>query len=107
MNGAGTTFRVYWLWWSSATTFTIFCTMYTAIKNPQGAINTFFIHCIDVVLVAWPSTPEEYQIGTLLTAFSTALPNFGWGIIYEIMRGIVGMLMIFTTVKIIKLIPLA
>jgi hypothetical protein len=99
------TVRAYWLWWTSTTTFTIFCTAYTAIKNPQGAINTFLINCVDVILKVWPSTPENYTIGSMLTAFSAQFPNLGWGSIYEIINGIVGMLLIFSTVKIIKYIP--
>jgi hypothetical protein len=96
---------VKWLWWTSTPVFVIFCTAYTAIQNPRGAINTFLIHCIDVLMVAWPSTPNNFKIGTMLTAFSQQFPGIGWGAVSEIMTGIIGILTIAVTVKMLKFIP--
>ncbi|MEG3439002.1 hypothetical protein V0288_17890 [Pannus brasiliensis CCIBt3594] len=96
---------VKWLWWTSTPIFVIVCTAYTAILNPRGVINTFLIHCIDVVMVVWPSTPENFKIGVMLSAFASQFPNIGWGLVSEIVSGVLGILVIISTLKVLKYIP--
>lgn len=79
--------------------------LYASITNPSGAVNTFMIILIDIILVIFPSTPEEYKIRTLLAAMAESYPVFGWGIVSQIFVGIFGMLAIFFSVKLFRFLP--
>ena len=76
-----------------------------AIINPSGAINTLICTVIDIVVFFFPSTPNDLKISSLLTAFSSAVPLVGWGIVLDIMNTCFTMLAILLIIKVYKLIP--
>jgi len=84
----------------------IFILIYQSIQNPDGAINTFMIRLIDLIIVIFPENPENYKIGTMLSNFYSILPSYiPTSAISEIMQGIGGMLAIFLVIKLYKMMP--
>lgn len=77
----------------------------SAFINPQGALNTFLIKVIDMIFLFWPSTPTHMQIGYLLNQFALQFPALGMGLVYEIMAGVGGILLLVMFFKLIKIIP--
>ena len=76
-----------------------------AISNPQGAVNGFVCRIIDLILIPWPSTPEPLKLGSMLGYFANTVPVVGWGILLEIIKSCVAILLIVLVIKIYKLIP--
>ena len=83
----------------------IFILIYQCIQNPQGAINTFIIKIIDMIVDKFPSTPEQYKLGTMLGNFYSQVPWIPGTAITEIFQGIAAMLVIFLFIKLWKLLP--
>ena len=75
------------------------------IADPAGAINTFFIKAIDIVLLPFPSTPNNLKLANLLASFATSVPVVGWGILSDILVVLFSFLSIYLLVKLYKLIP--
>lgn len=84
---------------------TIVYFLYSVLQDPNGAINSFIILIIDHVIDIFPSTPEEYTIGFLLTNFAEEVPYIGWGVVYEIFEGMAGMFALWSVIKVWKLLP--
>jgi hypothetical protein len=97
--------KVSWQWWLCTHTFLIICFVAACIRNPEGAINLFMIKLIDIISVPFPSTPSQYKLGTILTAFFNTYDNIGYDTLFEIFQGIFGMLAIYLGVKLYKMLP--
>jgi hypothetical protein len=91
--------------WYCTILLTIVCFLYNCITDPDGAINTFFIWVLGYFLDYWPSTPSQYKFWSILNSFSEAYPQIGWGPIYEIFQGLMGMLAIYLSLKVIRFLP--
>lgn len=76
-----------------------------AIRDPAGAANAFLCRMIDVILIAWPTTPESYKLGSLLSGFANSFPVIGYGVVLEIAQALAGMAGLFVLIKIYKLLP--
>jgi len=84
----------------------IFVLIYQCITNPEGAVNTFMINLIDLIIDHFPSTGNNYKLGTMLSNFYNGLPSFvPSSAISEIFQGIAGMLALFLAVKLYKMMP--
>lgn len=83
----------------------VLCLMVATISNPQGAINQFMIHCIDVIFELWPETPSHLKIASILSKFAAKVPSVGWGILWETIQGLLGILTLVLFVKLYKLLP--
>ena len=83
----------------------VLCFVSFCIANPQNAINAFLNNVIDVSMQFWPSTPPEYTISGLYLNISTQFPFFGWGLLHEILQGLVGIGAIYLSVRALKLLP--
>ena len=83
----------------------IFILIYQCIQNPEGAINTFMIKVIDLIVAYFPSTPNEYKLGVMLSGFYQQVPWLPASQLTEIFQGIAGMLGIFLFIKLWKLLP--
>lgn len=97
--------NVKWIWWACPPLFTIVCFLYSCITNPEGAINQFMITILSSVLVLFPSTPENFKIGSLLAATAQAFPAVGWGPVFEIYQGALGIFTISLLVRVWKFLP--
>jgi len=83
----------------------IFILIYQCIQNPEGAVNSFMIMLIDLIVGVFPSTPPEYRLGTMLNGFYQQVPWLPASQLTEIFQGIAGMLGIFLFIKLWKLLP--
>lgn len=83
----------------------IICALYNMIDSPIAAINHFILLLIDMFLPYLPVTPTEYQLSILLQSFASQFPQIGFGPIYEIFKGISGMLVIYGVFIVYKLLP--
>ncbi len=83
----------------------IFILIYQCIQNPEGAVNSFMILLIDMIVGQFPETPAEYKLGTLLSNFYGQVPWLPGSQLTEIFQGIAGMLSIFLFIKLWKLLP--
>lgn len=81
----------------------IICFIYWCIKNPAGAINTFMIKLIDLIVGYFPSTPDQYKLINLFNNMLSQLSFLGADLLQEIVNIFVGILAIFSLVLIIKL----
>lgn len=81
------------------------CIIAAAFADPSGAVNTFMIKMIDVMFAFWPSTPNDKNIGHILSTFALEYPQIGWGLIYEVFQGIAGILTLALFIKLVKLLP--
>lgn len=97
--------KLEWYWWVNAQLLLIVCTVYSAIKNPSGAINLFMNKCIDIIASPLPSTPNQYKLGTLLDNFFYTYPAVGNAATFEILQGVLGILTIYLAVKLYKFLP--
>ena len=84
---------------------TIVCFAWNVITYPEGAINQFMIMLVDMIAGAFPSTPPQYQLYSMLDSFAAQFPMIGWGVVYEIFSGITGMLSIYLVVKLWRFLP--
>jgi|SRR6476646_7780531 len=84
---------------------TIFCFILECIRNPQGAINSFMCHAIDIVADVFPSTPHQYQIASILADFGASWSVIGWGILWQTLEGCLGLLSIYLVVKLYRMLP--
>jgi hypothetical protein len=82
--------------------FVTFCFTMECILNPQGAWNFAMCALIDVIVAGMPVTGENYQIANILLAFSQNYPFIGLGVIMEVMSTLFVILVMFTTVKMIR-----
>ena len=82
---------------------TIVCFLVESITNPQGFINFWICNSIDIIFDSGvlPSTPDNMKISFLLAA-AINQNSFGSAIVSEILVTLVGLLSIFSTVKLIK-----
>lgn len=94
-----------WIFASACGMTTIICLLVSAIENPEGAINTFMKICIDLVVVPLPSTPDNFKLATLIAQFDNAFPVLGGGVISELLEGVVGLSVIFFSIKALRLLP--
>ena len=83
----------------------LICFATNCILDPTGAINQFMITCIDIIVIPFPSTPDNYKLANLLYQFSQQLPSIGWGAVNEVFSGIFGMLTIYLSYKVYKILP--
>lgn len=90
---------------STVATGSIVCFLYNIINNPEGAINQFMIFLVDMVYSLFPSTPQQYTIGYMLSQFAAEHPYIGWGVIYEIFSGMAVMFGLWCIVKLWQLLP--
>lgn len=82
--------------------FTLICFAINVIAYPQGAINQFMVHVVDVTFLVLPSTPEDWKLASILADFAASNPHIGWGILWEIIQVPLGLLMMFLGVKVIQ-----
>jgi hypothetical protein len=83
----------------------ILCFLWNVISYPQGAINQFMVHVIDVVVVGLPSTPEDYKLASILADFAASNTAIGWGVLWEIIQipmGLLGMLLVVKMIQFLK-----
>lgn len=76
-----------------------------AIKNPEGAVNTFLVKMIDLVAAVFPATPEEIKVSSIINSIDIAMPLVGKAVIYEVFETIAIIASVAAVVKIYKLIP--
>ena len=88
-----------------ASVVTVICFGWNVVTYPRGAVNQFMIMVVDMIASVFPSTPSQYQLYSMLDAFAAKFPQVGWGVIYEIFSGISGMLGIYLTIKLWRLLP--
>lgn len=79
----------------------ILCFLSNIILYPQGAINRFMIHLIDIIFLPLPSTPENWKLANILADFAASNPHVGWGILWEIIQMPLGLLALFLAYKVI------
>lgn len=89
--------------WAITTLAGFICLIAESFRNPEGAINTFMIKVVEVMLIAWPQTPPEYKIANLILGMRSYFPGFQWVIVLEIVQGLAGILAIVLIVKFRKL----
>jgi hypothetical protein len=80
----------------------VFCFCAECILNPQSAINTFMIHCIDIIAPSLPSTPASFTFGSLISNYSGAL---GTVLISDIIGTALSMFGLYLGVKLYKFLP--
>lgn len=80
----------------------IIVTVWSTVTNPQGAINQFMIHVVDVVFKHLPETPDNYKLATILSDFAASNTTIGWGLIWEIIQVPMGLLAMFLVIKLIQ-----
>ncbi len=90
--------------WQCALGFLI-CFAYSVVSNPQGAINQFMIHVVDVVFLVLPSTPQNYKLANILADFGASNTVIGWGVLWQVIQlplGLLGSLLVVKLIKFIK-----
>jgi uncharacterized membrane protein len=83
----------------------IICFMVECINNPKGAINTFMIHFIDVIVDQFPSTPAQYTLSGLLSSYQATSPVISVGILSELFTMVIPIFSLYLLVKIYKFLP--
>ncbi len=83
----------------------ILCFISECILNPQGAINTFMIHCIDTIAGFLPSTPAQYTLSGLLGAYQSTSPLISVGILSELFSIVIPIFALYLVVKVYKFLP--
>jgi hypothetical protein len=80
----------------------ILCFIWNVIEDPEGAINQFMIHVVDVVFAQLPSTPEDYKLASILADFAASNTAIGWGVLWEIIQVPMGLLSMLLVIKLIQ-----
>jgi hypothetical protein len=90
----------------AASVFAIVCLIQHCITNPSGAINTFMKICIDIIVVPFPSTPDNMKFWSMVASIrSGASSSFPMFIALEILQGLAGMLSLVLFTKLFKFLP--
>ena len=77
-----------------------------ALISPSCWFNNFLISLVDTIASVFPSTPSEFQIGSLLTAFYAQVPTvIGAALVSEVLQGLSGIFSIWIIWKIYKALP--
>ncbi len=76
-----------------------------ALKDPQGWMNSVVITTIDAIAVFFPSTPDEYKIGTMINIVGDSMPLVGRIVVKEIFDTVSFIASLGLAIKIYKLIP--
>jgi hypothetical protein len=79
-----------------------------AAADPNGAINSFFDWIIDLMVSVWPSTPTQFQFGSIVLSLLQFVPtnvNFIIPTFIDTVNGIMVMLQLFLFVKAVKMLP--
>jgi ABC-type dipeptide/oligopeptide/nickel transport system permease subunit len=76
-----------------------------AIANPEGAVNGFLCRIIDVVASAFPSTPNNLKLSSLLASAGDSIPLVGRAVVFDIFTTAAAMLTIVLLIKLYQLIP--
>lgn len=82
-----------------------FCIVAASVAKPQGAINTFMCHVVDIFVGVVPSTPPTMQIGYLLRKLIEETPLINNFFVIETLTGVMGILSIVMFFKVAKSIP--
>lgn len=82
----------------------ILCFIWNVISYPQGAVNQFMIHIVDVVFEVLPSTPENYKLASILSDFAVSNTAIGWGVLWQIIQVPMGLLSMLLVIKLISFI---
>lgn len=75
-----------------------------ALADPQGFANSFMCGAVDLIVAAFPSTPNEYKIGTLVTNLTTEFPESSY-LFVTTFEGIFGIFAIYLGVKALRFLP--
>jgi hypothetical protein len=75
------------------------------LEDPPQFLNALICGVIDMIVPFWPSTPEDFRIGTIITNLSTQIPVVGRAVIFEVFTAISSIAGLALVVKIYKLIP--
>ncbi len=97
--------KVQWIWWTCPIILGLFCLAYFYLENPEKLLNHLMIETIDVVLKVVPSTPNEFKLANIWKNIVTSYPFAPWGLVSEIIQGILGILSIQLSFKLIKYLP--
>lgn len=75
-----------------------------AIADPQGFANAFMCGFIDMIVGVLPSTPSQYQVGTLIQNIITDFPESAY-LLSSTFQGIAGIFAIYLGVKAFRFLP--
>jgi len=84
---------------------TIIALLVTAAIDPAGFINNMICGLIDIIAIPFPATPNALKLSSLITSISVSLPVFGRALIESIIGTIRDLFVLYSMIKIYKLIP--
>ncbi|MGK7893256.1 MAG: hypothetical protein AB4372_06405 [Xenococcus sp. (in: cyanobacteria)] len=84
---------------------TILSLILGAIKNPEGAVNTFLVKMIDLIAPFFPATPPNLKLSYLIDSVDSVMPAVGKAVIFEIFQSIALIISVSIVIKVYKLIP--
>ena len=84
---------------------TIIGILVLAFTDPAGSINQFICFLIDIVSAPFPPTPDYLKLSFIINSLSSFMPIFGKSLIESIIGTIRDLFILYSVIKIYKLIP--
>jgi hypothetical protein len=77
----------------------------SACLYPEGFINQLICGAINIISSAFPSTPDNLKLSSIVNILSSSMPVFGKVLIQNIIGTIRDLFVLYSIIKIYKLIP--